>query len=968
LAALAVMVAGEASGAERLRRQISDIPGMPTGMTDVGQDTTGYLWISSGEGLSRYDGFEVRHWGPDPGRLRYVSTGPRGQVLSGSERNGLFEVDGATLRRLDAPEGASNRGPDDASYDQAGRLWAVWDGRLLRRENGTWVEIGGPEIVEDHAFKLAPRDEGGVLLGSRTGDVWIIEGDDVPRRIAQDLGGWIMQLYDDPRGPVATVRFGDRPGLVRITDAGIEYLLDWSSRADGLARRGSSYWIAYPTGVWAVHDDGTREFLSAKEGFAGLGTISTDRDGGLWMANVQGLFHYPQPDTKVWTEISGLPRVYLRKIHPVSDGYLVTSWRGPMHLDPDGSNAKDLDLGGLFSRDAACADPWGGVWMKAFPRPRSMLELENRRPEEAMLVEWRDGRVTVHERGGWYGGDLACSDGPGGSIWIMANGEVLEVSTPGEVPRLRARLPEFVSESLWQAGLAVRRDGSSVVAAFQGGEVCEAALPAGDAVVAEDAWTCETVAEADTIVDLVETDSGRLWLAAGGGGIFEQAETGWRRVSGALSELREALALEPSPSGGLWVIGWRERWRVEESAAGGPPVVAERLGTAQGVPAWQNGPGLLEEADGTIWIPLYSGLVRVPAEARRQIVAAPSVTLTSLVADGRQVAPTEPLELRHGDHSLEMRWSALSFRDPTQVRYRMRLDTNPEWSVLNQPFVRLAGLASGSHRVELGASLDGHIWSDRPAVVQFEVRRAWYMQPWFVFLVNVAVLAALYFGYRVRLAQAIRLERQRTRIAMDLHDEIGAGLGAAGLLAGLLGEGDLGDEERRRIGGRATQQIKDLGGSLADIVWSLRPGTETLAALVLFLRQRASDLFPAGGGTRVNVDAPDPCPELPLDLALRRNLQWIAVEALHNAARHSGARQVVVRMASNGRDSWTLSVRDDGKGFSQETVETDGQVGGLGQESMRRRATEIGADLSVRSVPAEGTEVSIRFRTGRRKS
>lgn len=934
-------------------RNISDIPGMPTGMTDVGQDTTGYLWISSGDGLSRYDGFEVRGWGRVPGRLTYVSTGPRGRVLGGDPRTGLYEVSGATLRRVPGPADAEAPGPQDATYDLDGRLWAAWDGRLVRREGGEWIEVGGPEIADVHAFSLARRAEGGVLVGSRTGDVWIVDAHDRATPIAEDLGGWVQQLVDDPKGPVANVRFGDRPGVVRITTDGVRRLLDWSERAEGLARRGSTWWAAYANGVWAVDDDGTREYLTAKDGFTGFGNVTVDREGGLWMASVRGLSHYPQPDTRLWTELSGLPHGYLRAVHPVEDGLIVTSWRGPMRFDRDG-RARELDLGGLFSRDVGCADPWGGVWMKAFPPPSSLRDLDHYRASEAMLVEWRDGRARVRRRHGrFYPGDLACSEGPDGSFWVLANGEVLEVDRPDAEPVVRGRLPAPYALSRAQTALAVRRDRSGIVAAFSG-EVCEAPFPPGDA------WTCREFTQGSVLLDLLETPSGRLWLAAAGGGVFEKDGDGWRPVGGELSELGEALGFSPSPSGGVWVVGWRERWRVVQREDGSVAVV-ERLGRAQGVPDWQNGYGIHESADGTAWVPMYSGLARVPSEARWQSFAPPSVTLTSLVADGRQVSADGPLELRHGDHSLEIRWSALSFRDPTRIRYRMRLDSDAEWSVLSQPFVRLAGMGSGAHRLELGASLDGNDWSERPAVVTFEVRKAFYARAWFLALAAAASLAALSVVYRLRLAHALRLERQRTRIAMDLHDDLGAGLGSAGLLVGLLSEGELEEDERRRIGERAVQQIRDLGSALGDIVWSLRPGTETLAALLLFLQQRASDLFPPGSGVRVTVDAPDPCPALRLTLPQRRNLQWIAVEALHNAARHSGAGRIVMKLRPEG-DDWILTVRDDGRGFTDE----DADGSGLGRESMKRRATEIGAQLVLRSAPEEGTEISIRFRPGRR--
>jgi len=947
--------------AGRMGRQISDIPGMPVGVSDVGQDTTGYLWISSSEGLSRYDGFEVRPWGVVKGRLTYVETGPGGRVLGGDPRTGLYEVEGPALREIEGPEGADAAGPSHAVYDREARLWAAWDGRLLRREDGGWIEIGGREMAEDRALQLARRDDGGVLVGSLQGDVWIVDGDDRARRIAEGLGGWVMQLHDDPLGPVATVRFGPRPGLVRVTEDGVEHLLDWSARSEGLARRGSTYWIAYCTGVWAVHDDGTKEFLSAREGFTGFGNIAVDREGGLWMASVRGLSHYPQPDTRIWTELSGLPRVYLRGAHPVAGGVILTSWRGPMFLDEEGG-AHDLDVGGLFSRDVGCADPWGGVWMKAFPPPDDPERVDSYRPVESMLVEWRDGRARVRRRGGWYRGDLACDEGPGGTLWLMANGELLEITGPGEEPRLRARLPSGTTDSRIQSALLVRDDRSEVLAGFYRGEICAARYPAGDEPLEDRAWTCDSFTQGTALMDMMETPRKDVWLAMAGGGVFERYPGGWRRVPGELSDLREAIALRPSPSGGVWVVGWRQRWRVERRNPEEPPTVVERLDTGQGVPDWQNAPGLHEEPDGTIWIPLYSGLVRVPPKVRRQAAEPVSVTVTSLIADGRQVLPDRAPTVRHGNHSLEVRWSALSFRDPTRVHYRMRLESEPDWSILHQPFVRIAGLDSGRHRIELAASLDGLTWSEEPAVVEFRVRKAWYLQGWFVALALAGAVALVYLAYRLRLAHLLGLERQRTRIAMDLHDEMGAGLGSAGLLVGLLGDGDLEPQERRRIGERAAAQIRDLGGSLADIVWSLRPGTDSLDALLLFLRQRAGDLFVPGGGARVNFDAPDPCPALPLGLAQQRNLHWIAVEAMSNAARHSGATRVEVTLRPDAGPVWRLAVRDDGRGFSAEDAADNGP--GMGRESMRRRAREIGADLRIRSAPGEGTEVVVRFRPG----
>jgi len=951
----------DARAAERLAREISDIPGMPAGMTDVGQDTTGYLWISSEEGLHRYDGIEVRRWSEFVGRLTFVATGPDDRVAAGDPWTGLFEVESAGLREIHAPEFARAPGPTDATYDAAGALWAAWSGRLVRREDSNWAAIGGDDLGSDRPLGLAPRIGGGVLVGTYDGTIWAVDPDGASTRIAGDLGGWVGHLIDDPDGPLAVVRFGPKHGLVRIGPDGIERLVRTSGRPEGIVRRGSTTWVSDSTGVWAVEDDGRREHLTARDGFPGFGKLTVDRDGGLWSASVRGLTHHPQPDTLVWTELSGLPRVYLRAVFPIPDGWFVSTWRGPFLLDRDGSHPRDVDLGPWFSRDLGCADPWGGVWFLAIPRPDDLRDLESSVPDRFALVEWRDGRTRTFDLPGHVRGDLQCDVAPDRSLWILAGESLLHVGSAGGTPVERGRMSRGRDGRFWQRGFVARVDGRSLVAAYGNGEVCSAPAPGEGGRVDDDAWTCESIPEAVDIADLDETAGGRLWAADGGGGVHERSPDGWRRLDGAVATVPCVMAIQRSPAGGMWVLGRRVRWRVVDDPSGGPPTVVERLGVVHGVPAWQNARSLHEEPDGTIWLPLYSGLVRVPAAVRRTVVEPPPVTITGLVADGRAAEPARPLRLRHDDHSLELRWSALSYRDPARIRYRMRIDAADSWNELDRPFARLAGFSPGRHRIELGASLDGRTWSDAPARVEFDVRRPWFLRAWSVSLAFAIVAGALYGAYRLRLAHLLRLERQRTRIAMDLHDEMGAGLGSAGLLVGLLGEIDLDAEERRRIGERAARQIRDLGGGLSDIVWSLRPGTETLGALVLFLRQRAADLFPGTDGARVTVEAPDPCPEVRLDLPVRRNVQRIAVEALHNAARHAGANRVRVTLRPDG-DAWVLAVRDDGRGFGDAGGEDADGLQGLGLESMHVRAREIGAHLEVRSVPGEGTAVEIRFR------
>src|SRR5262249_13311283 len=138
---------------------------------------------------------------------------------------------------------------------------------------------------------------------------------------------------------------------------------------------------------------------------------------------------------------------------------------------------------------------------------------------------------------------------------------------------------------------------------------------------------------------------------------------------------------------------------------------------------------------------------------------------------------------------------------------------------------------------------------------------------------------------RVRLAMYLCLERQRSRIAMDLHDEMGSGLGSIGILAELASGSQLADRERHEIATNIAETAGELSDSLGEIVWSLRERSATFDVLVAHVRERANRLFAAA--VELVFVVPPGLPATPVSLAVRSNVPRIAFEALHNASRHA---------------------------------------------------------------------------------
>jgi signal transduction histidine kinase len=205
------------------------------------------------------------------------------------------------------------------------------------------------------------------------------------------------------------------------------------------------------------------------------------------------------------------------------------------------------------------------------------------------------------------------------------------------------------------------------------------------------------------------------------------------------------------------------------------------------------------------------------------------------------------------------------------------------------------------------------------------------------------------------------LERERARIAQDLHDDLGASLSRISLLSDMAkagtSDGAPGENHVDKISQLAGQTLR----ALDEIVWAVRPGSDSLQSLVDYIAHFANELF-KGDGVRCRLDLPDQLPSRPLPPEMRHNIFLIAKEALTNALKHSGAHEVTVRAATTA-EALEISIQDDGKGFDSSNSANIRDGNGL--ENMRDRAQAIGAALAVQSAPGKGTTVKLRVNFAR---
>ena len=458
----------------------------------------------------------------------------------------------------------------------------------------------------------------------------------------------------------------------------------------------------------------------------------------------------------------------------------------------------------------------------------------------------------------------------------------------------------------------------------------------------------------------------RLWLATGLGLLRVDTQSG--KVKHFRPHQADAghvfYSLQKDANGNFWVGTNRGLLRFDPTASTGRQF--RHYDARDGLRITEfNRRSRSVDAEGQLLLGGIGGVVRFdPARARKAAPAPiPRVTRALVWNRGgdRSVDPDadDLLSVAADDLTVALDFAAPGFRRAGHVRFRYRLDgVDADWvDASGARSARYPRLAPGDYRFRLQAGNVEAGWRDADRDLLLRFQPAWHESWLFRVPALLALLLAGWALYRWRVARLLEMERLRTRIAADLHDEMGSELAAIGMSASMLGQRDqLPADDRRRLAGVA-ESAQKVADAMRDIVWYVNPEKDNITALGERLQILARRLFGEDGVTVHNGWRNDDA-ELPM--ATRRELHLICREALTNARRHANASHVELRLE---REAEGLRVRiiDDGQGFDPSAA-ADGN--GLG--NMARRAAAIGASLAIDSQPGQGTQVVVTLTHPRR--
>jgi signal transduction histidine kinase/streptogramin lyase len=486
----------------------------------------------------------------------------------------------------------------------------------------------------------------------------------------------------------------------------------------------------------------------------------------------------------------------------------------------------------------------------------------------------------------------------------------------------------------------------------------------------------------DYVQSLYASTDGTLWIGTYGGGLVRLKHDHFFRFTSLMGLPDNFICgIEEDSNGALWVSTRSGIFRVtvkalDDFAEGQSAAInCQTFGKGEGMSSVECSggfqPSVCKTADGRIWFPTSKGLaVLNPDTAHLRHWAVP-VNIEEILADGRAlvVPPSEGalLQIPPGWQRFEFHYTGLSFIAPEKIQFQCRLD-GWEKTWVDAGTKRVAEynyLPPGTYHFHVRASNGDGFWDDSDAEIGFVVLPEFWQTWWFhilaILLAVAAITSVVWQVSRRRMRRKLEaaerqqaVERERTRIAKDIHDHLGANLTRISLLS----QSAHGELENTAQAAEQLERIystsRELTRSMDEIVWAVNPQHDTLDSLASYLGNFAQEYL-VSLGIRCRLEVPLHLPNWPINAEMRHNVFLAFKEALHNVVKHSGATEVSIYLNLEP-PSFSLLVRDNGKGFNPAAVvERAGRGNGL--KNMRQRLEKLGGHCEIHSAPGAGTEV-----------
>jgi len=969
----------------------------------IAQAADGFLWVASSTGLVCFDGVQFRPFpmttpGAPAGRIKALLADRRGRLWVAKDQGVVVCVDQGRMTTV--------VGAEHAAADFGMRLM------VEDAEGAVWVSYRGGEVLRIQDGRVRSF---AVADGLPAGDFCHLAVDGVGR-LWFSRGGWVGVFRDGKFRPLQQLpnRF-----ITGARSGGIWGFMDgqlWKYTEGGSPVKLGALPADVPlVTVTAFHEDragflwlGTREAGLFRFDRAGVATaamsqqtiltITDDREGNLWVGTRGGgLSQLKSRVVELLTIGSATPFTPVGSICQDTAGLLwAVVWPNGEILRSAGQGWTPLSVKDGWSiplSQCVATDPQGGVWIGTQYRG---------------LHHWQDGAVTDSLRAeNGLGGNW---NGTGGNqvnaLLVTASGEVW---IGPQVPDEQRQVLQCRRAGQFQTFNLPLGSGPVVILAIDAAGDCWAATAKGLLLrVRKNVLTDETgstSAGAGAIRCLLGTPDGSLWIGYGGQGLG-------RLKAGRFSRCRTEHGLHddyisnmlPDGRGRLWFAGNRGLFSVREKELAdfadgrATRIWSVAYGRNDGLPQLQASfdawPGAARGTDGRLLFAMQAGVAVVYADNLQENPMPPPVVIERVTANGKLVAAygadgtlassnsAAPLELCQGgvhlrlppgQRQVEFAFTALTFTKPETIGFKYRLHgLDADWvEAGTRRVATYAQILPGHYRFEVTACNSDGVWNETGAALELTAEPYWWETAWFHVAGPLSaaglLAAAIILGWRRRHRRQIErlemlqaTERERARIARDLHDEIGANLTHISILSTLAAKPTTAATTSREHNTEVANVARQTMLAFDEILWSVNPKNDTLQSLSHYLCRRTEEIL-ASAHVAFNFVLDESFPDRMVPPQRRHGLLLAVKEALHNILKHAGASRVEVQCTMDG-GVFVVRVADNGCGFDPQTVPA-GAPGRAGQglENMCQRLAELGGECRLDSRVGGGTRITFRL-------
>ncbi|HYP17140.1 MAG TPA: two-component regulator propeller domain-containing protein [Opitutus sp.] len=980
--ATALVAPAQASGTRFTLANWQAQDGLPSNkVMSVLQTRDGYLWAGTHEGLVRFDGVRFTHV-ENPRTDARIDTSvitlhetPDGTLWIGhasgsisSYRDGKFTQHprAEANRSVRIQRLGSDRSGDVWSLNVEGALVRVRDGLGLRPESGgsrgifgmvgtpngsLWVNCRGhlSELRDGklHPVPLLRGMNGWVqgLAGSPDNGVWIVAGE---RLWKYAKGRWsaafgrvatgstpIYDLVELSDGRLLAGTFEEGAWLItpepfaqqrlwRGTDFPSDWILSAHEDHEG------SWWIATGTaGLFRLRNEKLRMLVPEDNWQArSVLAVTQTRAGDIWATTEgAGVYRHRDGEWKRYAREAGVENTYVWTVAEDADGrLLIGTWGmgvfqlvGERFVRAPGMEKLDIAVAALTpAKD-------GGVFVGSLSGVLHYKGDEARWLEADAEHRLKDVRYILED--------------DGGAVWVGCNGDGL-----GRIENGRARQ-------------YLRGDGLS----------------------------------SNFVRCLYKAADGALWIGTRGGGLNRFQDGTFAVITSAQGLVDDIICyMEDDGRGSLWIASHGGIMRVPlaelNACADGkiPRVNSLSYGLDEGLLTLAAS-GPLQSAGcrlptGELLFATTRGLALIDPAKVAINTQPPPVRIESARVGDRTLfeagAVPSAIEVRPGEHRIEIRYTALSFVAPEKVRFKRRLvGLEPELTEVGaERTATYSFVPPGEYTFQVTAANNDHVWNEQLQGLRVVVRPHFWQTAWFrlgVFAAVIAGVAGLAWSVSrqrlrrqlERLERARAIEAERTRIANEMHDDLGAHLTRITMLSDAA-RAELNEPERLEKGlAQIYDTARNVTRAMDEIVWAVNPKHDTLESLVCYLEKFAQD-FLGAAGIRVRLDLPLDYADWSPSTEVRHNLFLCYKEALNNAVRHSSADTVTVVLKANDAEC-VVQIVDNGRGLDAvaddrgERFPRERVGSGNGLVSMQRRMSEIGGRCELSAAPGGGTCVTL---------